>query len=400
MKISNTYLPHNFFLASTDDGNPVPRAFVSPHRYVQGRGVHGSIGTYLHQLGLRHCGLMISTRGAAHEGRTIVAGLEERNVGHTLSAFNGECSLEEVAEHVEVFRSAGVDCVLAVGGGKCIDAGKCVAFRLGVPVISTPSLASNDAPCSALSVMYTPDGVSTGVEFFPESPAVVVVDTAVIAQAPERFLVAGMGDAMATWYEAQVCLRNTAGVISLGTRPTLAAAAIGQRCAEVLFQYGVTAAEEVRKQVTGDALEDIVEANTLLSGIGFESGGLAGAHAVAQAYTALPSVEHNFLHGEMVAMGTLTQLAMEGRGDEAEKVATFFARVGLPVHLGQIGLNRNESSSLKVLAEGTMAFPYIGNMPGKLDEAQVIRAVLEADTLGSDVAARIGDAAYRRLRKA
>ena len=59
-----------------------------------------------------------------------------------------------------------------------MDAGKCVSFRLGVPVVICPTIASTDAPCSAVSVMYTREGVGIGPEFFSNSPALVVVDTA------------------------------------------------------------------------------------------------------------------------------------------------------------------------------------------------------------------------------
>jgi len=90
----------------------------------------------------------------------------------------------------------------------------------------------------------------------------------------------------------------------------------------------------VAVHTVNEALEAVVEANTLLSGLGFESGGLAAAHSVAQSYTAIPKVHANYLHGEMVAMGTLAQLMMEARPDEATKVAGFFASVGLPIHLG------------------------------------------------------------------
>ena len=83
-----------------------------------------------------------------------------------------------------------------------------------------------------------------------------------------------------------------------------------------------------------DALERIVEANTLLSGIGFESDGLAVAHYMAQEFTAIPAVQQHYLHGEMVAMRLLTQLVLEARGEEAKQVAEFLAQVGLPVHLG------------------------------------------------------------------
>ncbi len=151
-----------------------------------------------------------------------------------------------------------------------------------------------------------------------------------------------MGDAMATWYEARVCLLNQAAVTTVGARPTLASCAIGEVCAQTLFKEGCAAAAAVAANTVNDSLETVVEANTLLSGLGFESGGLAAAHGVAQSYTAIPKVHANYLHGEMVAMGTLAQLMMESRPDEAARVAEFFATVGLPIHLGQLSLDAGD----------------------------------------------------------
>ena len=116
---------------------------------------------------------------------------------------------------------------------------------------------------------------------------------------------------MATWYEARVCAANPEGRNVLGTRPTMAACALGQLCASTLFEQGVQACADAHTGQVTQALDDVVEANTLLSGVGFESGGLAGAHGYAQGYTNVGHVEENFLHGEMVAMGVIAQLMME-----------------------------------------------------------------------------------------
>jgi glycerol dehydrogenase len=227
----------------------------------------------------------------------------------------------------------------------------------------------------------------------------VVVDTDIIAAAPERYLVAGMGDAMATWYEARVCLLNPMGVTTVGARPTLAACAIGEVCAHTLFKEGCAAAAAVAGRTVNDSLEAVVEANTLLSGLGFESGGLAVAHGVAQAYTAIPKVQANYLHGEMVAMGTLAQLVMESRPDEAARVAEFFAAVGLPVHLGQLSLDGNDTSALDVVSDGASTFPFNGNMPMRVTAESVRSAILDAHRLGLTVVEKVGDAAYRRLQQ-
>ena len=245
MHIATAYLPYEVF-ASSDRGDlPLPRVFIAPQRYIQGRGVLKSIGRYLSLVKATLVALLMSERGGRSEGVTLRDAVRAAGIACVDSIFSGECSVEEITRHAEALAHQGIDCVIAAGGGKCIDTGKGVAFRLGVPVVIVPTLASNDAPCSALSVIYSPEGVTTGAEFYPQSPALVVVDTDIIAAAPERYLVAGMGDAMATWYEARVCLLNPAGISTVFARPTLASAAIGEVCAQTLFREGRAAAAAV-----------------------------------------------------------------------------------------------------------------------------------------------------------
>jgi len=398
MEVSAAYLPQEIFAPSDRGDLPLPRVFIAPQRYIQGREVLSGVGRYLSLMQAKRVALLMSERGSRNEGVLLLESLRSAGIEPVASTFNGECSIEEITAHVEALVNERIDCVIAAGGGKCIDTGKAVAFRLGTPVVIVPTLASNDAPCSALSVLYSAEGVSTGVEFYPHSPALVVVDTGIIAAAPERYLVAGMGDAMATWYEARVCLLNPAAITTVGARPTLASCAIGEVCAQTLFKEGRAAAAAVAANTVNESLETVVEANTLLSGLGFESGGLAAAHGVAQSYTGIPKVHANYLHGEMVAMGTLAQLMMESRLDEAARVAEFFATVGLPIHLGQLSLDAGDTSALEVVIEGTLGFPFIGNMPHPVTAELVRSAVLDAHQLGLSAAQKIGDAAYRRLQ--
>ena len=162
----------------------------------------------------------------------------------------------------------------------------------------------------------------------------------------------------------------------------------------------MAAAEAVRKSRVDEALEQVVEANTLLSGLGFESGGLAVAHAMAQAYTVVESVEEGNLHGEMVAMGLLAQLVLEGELDEAHRAAGFFRDVGLPIHLGQLGLSTDREADLAAVVTAAMSFPFLGNMPFQVKAEGLHRAILAAHELGVGVAERSGEAAWRNLRSA
>ncbi len=391
--MAKTYLPQNVF--ATADGK-TPRVMIAPQRYIQGDGVLDHLGKYLSLVHTKRSGVLVSRRGLQADGARVLQSMKSAAIEAVISTFNGESSLEEIDMHVRSLAAESIDCLIAVGGGKCVDTGKSVAYRLGVPVVIVPTLASNDAPCSALSVLYRPDGVFVGAEFFPDSPAMVVVDTGVVANAGARYLVSGMGDAMATWYEARVCINNPRARTTIGARPTLAACAMGEICAQTLFEAGVAAASSVTRHQVDDALEKVVEANTLLSGIGFESGGLAAAHGIAQSYTAIKIVHDNYLHGEMVAMGTLAQLMMESPA-EARRVAEFFAAVGLPIHLGQISLNANSKVEIDTVVEAAMASPIVHNMPIEVTPDLIRSSMLDADKLGLAVAAEKGDSAYRAL---
>jgi glycerol dehydrogenase len=338
---------------------------------------------------MRHCAVLASSRSQQAEGGRLISSLRDAGIDVEIATFDGECSRREIQRHVDALRTLDepVTGLAAIGGGKVVDAGRAIAHRLAVPVAVIPSLASNDAPCAALSVIYTPEGVTEDAEIYDSSPALVLVDSGVIAKASPRYLVAGMGDAMATWYEARACARASHGLTVYGGRPTLAATALAEACARTLYEDGESALEAVRKKEVTAALDRVIEANTLLSGIGYECGGLAVAHGIAQGYTVIDEVHNQCLHGEMVAMGTLTQLLLEASHDpaaesEAEKAASFFARVGLPTRLEQLGLSPDDEAPLQQVIAAAMQFPFIGNMPFPVTADALLQAVLAADKMG------------------
>jgi glycerol dehydrogenase len=394
------FTPHTVFGVgiSAAEGAP-PQVLAAPSRYIQGDGVLAQLGRYLPVVPSRRTAILISAGGQRREGARIKAGLDAAGIESVFVTFGGECSISEIERATAAVHASGVavDSLTAIGGGKCIDAGKSVAYRLNVPMISCPSLASNDAPCSAISVIYTPDGVTEGVEFFPRNPELVIVDTRIVAEAPVRYLVSGMGDAMATWYEARTCIENPAARNVLLARPTLAAAALGELCAKTLYANGVAAVEAVRRREVTDALNYVVEANTLLSGIGFESAGVAAAHAVAQGLTVLQRLHANYLHGEMVAAGLMTHLVLEKCHEEAARLAEFCCAVGLPAHLGHVSLDASQKDDLTAVMAGAAQMWFLAYEPFPVTSEIMIAATIEADQIGKEAVRRVGDEAYRSL---
>lgn len=385
------FFPHPLFSGNPDDPGASPRVLFSPHRYIQGKDVLDRLGHYLSTISSHRPAVMMTGGGRQRCGTRIENSLRAAGINPHIEIFGGECSHEEVDRLAEGIRNSAqdVDSVIAIGGGKCIDAGKCVAFRLSVPVVICPTIASTDAPCSATSVMYTQDGVGKDPEYFPANPALVIVDTGVIARSPVRHLVAGMGDALATFYEARTCFRNPSGRNMLGARPTLTALAISELCAKTVFESGPAAIEAATQGTITEALERIIEANTLLSGVGFESGGLAAAHAMAAGMTVIPVLHREFLHGELVAFGLLAHLMLEEEAEEARRVAVFLSAIGLPVSLGQLRLDgRRDSGILTEAMTAAARVPFVVNEPFEVTPERLLAAFLAADALGSDVLAK------------
>lgn len=391
------FSPDKVFSAEVSSNKIIPNVLNSPQKYIQGDGVLNDLGLYLGLIHSKHAAVLVSGGGEKRFGEMISQSLKRSGIAGFLVTFSGECSFEEIERVTELLRKekTPVDSVVAIGGGKCLDTGRGVAVRLSVPVVICPTTASTDAPCAGLSAIYFSDGKFRGVELYPLNPALVVVDTRIAAQAPVRFIVSGMGDAMATWYEARTCFQNPKGKAVLGTRPTIASVAIAELCANTLYDHGVKAVEAVRDSQVNESVERVVEANTLMSGIGFESCGLAAAHCVAQGLTVIPSLHKNYLHGEMVAIGLMTHLVLEGKDDEAHKVGAFFSSVGLPAHLGQMSLNpEHDMETLRKICKAAIELPFIQNEPFDVSEDSMLDAMLKAHKLGLEITASFGDAAY------
>jgi glycerol dehydrogenase len=200
-----------------------------------------------------------------------------------------------------------------------------------------PTIASTDAPCSSCAVVYNEKGVVVSVANQRRNPDLVLVDTEVIANAPVRFLVSGMGDALSTWFEAESCKRTLSNN-EVGGKGSMTAYALARLCYDTLIEYGLAAKVSCEARSVTPALEHVVEANTLLSGLGFENGGLATAHAIHNGLTVLPET-HRFYHGEKVAFGVLTSLFLTNKAKSViDEVYSFCKSVGLPTTLADIGL--------------------------------------------------------------
>lgn len=363
--------------------------FVSPGKYVQGKGALTSIGEHVKQLGRKP--LILSGRTAwGVTGETIRNSLQAESIDFRFVQFNGESSINEVNRIKREGEAHGADIVIGVGGGKALDTAKAVADELNVGVVIVPSIASTDAPTSALSVIYTDEGVFEAYKFYNKNPDLVLVDTAIIAKAPARLFASGIADAMATWVEARATF-NGNGTAMAGGRTSIAAVAIAQKCEETLFNHAIPAYKAVQKGVVTKHVEAVVEANTLLSGLGFESGGLAGAHAVHNGFTELAGDIHHLTHGEKVAYGILVHLMLEFHPEEElHKYIAFYQKLGLPTTLKELHLeNVTYEELLKVGKAATQEGETMKNLSPDITAEDVANAILAVDQLSAPAAKEV-----------
>jgi glycerol dehydrogenase len=351
-----------------------------PGRYIQGVDALKRLAEEIKrfaQAGFLVCDPFVLENPLPHSDMLVGA-----SSGNKAERFGGESSDEEIERLSGLADKAKARVIVGIGGGKTLDTAKAVAYTMEQPVIIVPTIASTDAPCSALSVIYTPEGKFKRYLILPRNPDVVLVDTGLIARAPARFLVSGMGDALATWFEASSCKAKFAPNIT-GDVGSMTAYSLARLCYDTLLEYGLTAKISCEAHAVTPALEHVVEANTLLSGLGFESGGLATAHAIHNGFTVLEKV-HDQHHGEKVAFGTLASLFLTDKPSSLiDEVYSFCESVGLPTTFEGIGLGDVSDQELTKVAEAACAEnETIHNEPIPVDANMVFSALKAADGEG------------------
>lgn len=350
----------------------VVRGVRFPGRYIQGPGILDRLGE--EAAGFGKSSLVLLDPAVFDLLHFRIEKTCRGKSSTTIVKHGGECSQKEIDNVKAKTAERKADVIVGAGGGKALDTAKAAAHDMGLPVIVVPTIASSDAPCSALSVIYKDDGTVDHDYFLARNPDLVLVDTEIVGHAPVRFLAAGIGDALATYYEAESC--RASGALNCMNLPgTSLAYEIARYCRDTIFTFGAEACAECEAKTPGPALDRVVEANILLSGIGFESGGVAAAHAIHHGLCELDDVHHH-LHGEKVAIGVLAGLLLHDQRDEFEKVRAFCGSVHLPERLSDIGIESPTEAKLETVARrACRSGEILHNEPIPVTETMVVNAL-------------------------
>lgn len=289
--------------------------------------------------------------------------------------FKGHCSERDVTDLVTASGN-NASVVIGVGGGALLDTAKAVARRLGVPVVAIPTIAATCAAWTPLSVWYNDAGQALQFEVFDDANFLVLVEPHIILKAPAEYLLAGIGDTLAKWYEAVVLAPQPEHLpltVRLGINGALA-------IRDVLLSRSEEALADQQRGEATQAFRDVVDAiiagGGMVGGLGERYTRVAAAHAVHNGLTVLPQTE-KYLHGTKVAYGILVQSALLGQDDVLAELVAAYQRFTLPTTLRELEVDINNRDELdKVIAHTLRPVESIHYLPIALTPA-VLRAAFE-----------------------
>jgi len=356
----------------------------TPGNYVQGPDAIHDVGAYVSAFGKRALlmggptALSVTedaiTDSLAHHGVELCA----------MGTFEGEATWAEINRFAHFARESQSDIIIGVGGGKALDTAKGVAHETSLPIVSVPTLASTGAPCSGVSGIYNAQHEAVDGCQLPAGPEVCLVDTRIILDSPVRFTVAGMGDALSTMFEADACVASNTPNLR-GGKATMSGLATARLCYELVMEHGRDAKRDAESGTLSEAFERVVEANTLLSGVGFENCGLSVAHGLWVGFTRVASFRKlPVYHGEAVGLFTLVQLVLEKRpSDYVDEIVTWCNDIGLPVCFADIGLTEGVEEALRIGIEATcVPGGMVHHVPFEVTPESLHAAMMETDAIG------------------
>ncbi|NPV55015.1 MAG: iron-containing alcohol dehydrogenase family protein [Firmicutes bacterium] len=357
-------------------------AKVAPNEFARGVGAIERIGDYVARYGSR--ALVIGGRRALGAALAkMQASFEVAKVSFDVEEFSGYCSQNMIKRYADKVEAGRYDLVVGVGGGRALDCVKAVGDVTWRPVITVPTIAATCAAWSSVSVSYSDEGIFEGSISLRRSPVVAIVDSRILCDAPVRYLAAGIGDALAKWYEVPLNVKIT-GEDSASIRSALA---LTDLCNRMFRELGRQALEDAGRGEVTETLERIIDAvimlTGLISGLAGDACRLAVGHSIYNCMSHFKASSAS-LHGEKVAFGLAVQQVLEGRSlTEVNDYLIFLKKeLGLPVTLGQLGLCGISEAEISHLAELVAQDPAVKSAPFDGNVANIRKAILTVDDMG------------------
>lgn len=348
---------------------------IAPAKVIRGSGVLQAAAAEIAYLGSRPL-IVAGESTLAISRKNLHPVLETQQLDTAQASYGVDCCEASLKSLQKTAKEYKADVIIGVGGGKALDTAKLVAQQLQLPVVTIPTSGATCAAWSALSNVYSEDGAFLYDVALSRCPDLLILDYDLIKTAPQRTLVAGIGDAIAKWYEASVSSGHL--------QDTLIIAAVQQ--ARVLRDILLQKSAAALKEPGSELWREVVDATVLLAGV---VGGLGGAqcrtvaaHAVHNGLTHISG--HGSIHGEKVAFGILVQLRLEEmlQGNQLaasarQQLLKFYTEIELPQKLSDLGLGNITLGELQTVTEiALVPNSDIHRLPFKVAPEQLMAAMV------------------------
>ncbi|MDN6159766.1 MAG: iron-containing alcohol dehydrogenase family protein [Tetragenococcus koreensis] len=295
--------------------------------------------------------------------------------------YTGECSYYGTNLIVKQIEENGIDFIIGVGGGKLADLVEYSAHLANVACGVIPTLSSNCAPWTPLSVMYKESGESEGrTEHYLRQAAFFITDPSLVIDSPVRYFIAGLADTIAKWYESDLILKQD----SLKALPFLQTAQYTSAlCKEAILTHSEQAIMDMRDGKVSDEfvnLSEIVFAVAgLVGGLGDKYARNAAAHAMHDAISKYLPASHNYLHGEKVAYGILYQLTLEKRWALIDELLPFYASLELPRTLSDMQLMPVSDDTINKITSFINSKEKVHLIPIEINNEKLQKAIFDLE---------------------
>jgi len=354
---------------------------ILANTYIRGYGVTSETGKFAKKLGNK--AMVIGGKTALSVSReSISKSLAVAGVDFKECIFTSDVSENTMKCFAREATNSNADLVIGVGGGKAIDCSKWVADYCNLPYISVPTSVATCASVVSLIITYTDEGKPIGGIYSKKSPKFAIVDTKIIAEAPTRLTVAGIGDTLSKWPETNYVANNLKTNIIIEATNIL-----GKLSFDTCLKKGEKAIESAKRKKVSPDLVDVIDNNLLISAM---VGNLAGperrtavAHSVDYGLVAL-GIAKKLLHGEKVAYGTLIQMAIceDINSSLLEKVLKFLVSIGLPTDFEDLGIEDNQTN-LELIAKASYCV-RLRSGPVKTSLWEIKRAMAKVNCISKE----------------
>lgn len=348
----------------------------APQEYICEVGSWNQLETYLLNRNLKRVLVLTGTKSwevAKHYFPKL------KQVELIFEHYQNECRYDIRDYFKEIVETKQLDGIIAVGGGKVLDLGKLVASEMKIPCICLPTLASTCAAYTPVSIVYNDKHEMIDMLFFSQSISLTLIDPQVLLHSPKDYLVAGIGDTLAKWYESDPILSN---MTDLSVEVEIARFA-AKSCQKNLLDEGKQAILDLESQTLSPSFIKVIETNIMLAGMvggfGDKYGRTSGAHSIHDALTHIPETAKQ-LHGNKVAYGILVQLGFEEKWEEVNQLLPFFTDLGLPISYQELGCTNQDMEKVARLASKD---EFMSLLPFEVSEEMIMTSIkrLEAMSL-------------------